>query len=111
MQRLEVSGAIRPIYGSLAVKRLSHHQAVYGNSKEQFTTVILNIKCEISAYTSTSLTLNEYSYFLYSACCGLAISLRRRCFSSFKYVVVFDGRIQVLYCYCATTGCQMAWGY
>ena len=24
MQRLEVSGAVRPIYGSLGVKRLSH---------------------------------------------------------------------------------------
>ena len=25
MQRLEVSGAVRPIYGSLGVKRLRHH--------------------------------------------------------------------------------------
>ena len=27
MQRLEVSGAVRPIYGSLGVKRLSSHPA------------------------------------------------------------------------------------
>jgi hypothetical protein len=26
MQRLEVSGAVRPIYGSLGVKRLSHSE-------------------------------------------------------------------------------------
>ena len=29
MQRLEVSGAIRPIYGSLGVKRLSKPQILY----------------------------------------------------------------------------------
>jgi len=28
MQRLEVSGAVRPIYGSLGVKRLTHKQYI-----------------------------------------------------------------------------------
>jgi hypothetical protein len=28
MQRLEVSGAVRPIYGSLSVKRLKRHESV-----------------------------------------------------------------------------------
>ena len=31
MQRLEVSGAVRPIYGSLGVKRLSEHRYWYGD--------------------------------------------------------------------------------
>jgi len=33
MQRLEVSGAVRPIYGSLGVKRLSSTCIVQGVSK------------------------------------------------------------------------------
>ena len=28
MQRLEVSSAVRPIYGSLGVKRLRHHKSI-----------------------------------------------------------------------------------
>jgi len=43
MQRLEVSGAVRPIYGSLGVKRLKHVRAVnrvnltvlYGSQNKQ----------------------------------------------------------------------------
>ena len=34
MQRLEVSGAVRPIYGSLGVKRLNKLTALYGDRYE-----------------------------------------------------------------------------
>ena len=38
MQRLEVSGAVRPIYGSLGVKRLIYYAAVPTYSREQTNT-------------------------------------------------------------------------
>ena len=33
MQRLEVSGAVRPIYGSLGVKRLKHKKLTFYNNR------------------------------------------------------------------------------
>ena len=42
MQRLEVSGAVRPIYGSLGVKRLmkdcsAHSRVAVGHTERNFT--------------------------------------------------------------------------
>jgi len=44
MQRLEVSGAVRPIYGSLGVKRLRHCEAISKISRDT-TTEVFRMHC------------------------------------------------------------------
>ena len=60
MQRLEVSGAVRPIYGSLGVKRLRvmsktlHNSADLGIQNNNFASHVTNFETQ-------SLTLHEES--------------------------------------------------
>ena len=45
MERLEVTGAVRPIYGSLGVKRLSaHYDQVNGRNKWSFCKTLIQVK-------------------------------------------------------------------
>ena len=52
MQRLEVSGAVRPIYGSLGVKRL----------------IIVKLKSRYSPYVVARLFKQQLCYFYYEKC-------------------------------------------
>ena len=40
MQRLEVSGAVRPIYGSLGVKRLKQKKTLFKVKPEEFGALV-----------------------------------------------------------------------
>ena len=57
MQRLEVSGAVRPIYGSLGVKRLKHHKHLNSRHPMEFTGYDLQL--QIFCYSSTETSERE----------------------------------------------------
>ena len=56
MQRLEVSGAVRPIYGSLGVKRLIIHTHTH----------IIRIRNSYCFYTVTTIFTEGSQYYVYT---------------------------------------------
>jgi len=73
MQRLEVSGAVRPIYGSLGVKRLIFYKVVW------FSCLPFTFFSSVRKHTQLS-TANDVSQMLYQSItfifkhlCGIVI--------------------------------------
>ena len=65
MQRLEDSGAVRPIYGSLGVKRLMvlHVMTSYslvGHAFHSNRLYNLNLESAVHSYTETHAKINEF---------------------------------------------------
>ena len=58
MQRLEVSGAVRPVYGSLGVKRLS-----VDNKKRNVFTPSSKVSFSLRCFFFTNLTNAKLCYF------------------------------------------------
>ena len=63
MQRLEVSGAVRPIYGSLGVKRLIFiPHKLYSKNKK--LTIIFNYVCHSILYRMSIKSFPDYKHLL-----------------------------------------------
>ena len=64
MQRLEVSGAVRPIYGSLGVKHLVNKKelmegSIFNKSNKKLSFLISFLKCTLAWISFLALTNTE----------------------------------------------------
>ena len=81
MQRLEVSGAVRPLYGSLGVKGLKSDKKTVTFREDRYTFLIISrsVLLKIKNVSGQSCRENENTHFVLSNIFPKTVPFMRKC--------------------------------